>query len=88
MRFTTLSNYYLIDWWCDVDFRLLACWFGFRFWYNCLTSETGEHELASTIFLVLQANQLTKYASHPYSIHEGSKFKKQPFHVFSDLCEI
>ena len=26
MRFPTLSNYYLIDWWCDVDFRLFACW--------------------------------------------------------------
>ena len=43
MRFTTLSNYHLIDWW----------------W------ETGGFELASTITLVLQANRLTKCASHP-----------------------
>ena len=27
MRLTTLSNCYLIDWWCNVDFRLFACWF-------------------------------------------------------------
>ena len=24
MRFTALSNYYLIDWWCDVDFTHLS----------------------------------------------------------------
>ena len=33
MRFTTLSNYYLIDW-CNVDFCLFACWFDFRFCYS------------------------------------------------------
>ena len=38
IRFTTLSNYYLIDWWCDVDFRLIASLF--RFCYNYLTWET------------------------------------------------
>ena len=37
MRFTTLSNYYLIDWWCNVDFRLFTCWFDFRFSYSYLT---------------------------------------------------
>ena len=31
MRFTTLSNYYLIDWWCNVDFRLFTCWFDIWF---------------------------------------------------------
>ena len=32
MRFsTTLSNYYFIEWWCNLDFRLFACWFDFRF---------------------------------------------------------
>ena len=36
----------LFDWLCDVDFRLLACWFDFRFCYNYLTWETGGHELA------------------------------------------
>ena len=30
-----------------------------------MTSETGGLELASTIILVLQANRLTKCASHP-----------------------
>ena len=60
VRFTTLSNYYLIDWWCNVDFCLFACWFDFRFRYSYLTWETGGLELASTIILVLQANRLTK----------------------------
>ena len=30
MRFTTLSNYHLIDWWCDVDSCLFTCWFDSR----------------------------------------------------------
>ena len=51
MRFTTLSNYYLIDWWCNVDFRLFGCWFDFRFCYSYFTWETGGFELTSTISL-------------------------------------
>ena len=51
MRFTTLSNYYFIDWWCDVDFRLFACWFNFRFCYSFLTWEksvdSNSHRLSS-----------------------------------------
>ena len=35
------------------------------FCYSDLTLETGAFELASTITLVLQANRLTKRASHP-----------------------
>ena len=35
------------------------------FCYTDLTLETGGFELASTITLVLQANRLTKCASHP-----------------------
>ena len=35
------------------------------FCYNDLTLETGGFELASTITLVLQANRVTKCASHP-----------------------
>ena len=27
MRFTTLSNYHLTDWWCDVSFCLFTWWF-------------------------------------------------------------
>ena len=64
MRFTTLSNYYLIDWWCNFDFCLFACWIDFRFCYSYMTWETGGLELASTIILLLQANRLTKCASH------------------------
>ena len=63
MRFTTLSNYYLISWWCGVDFRLFVCWFGFRFCYSYLTWEINGLELASSIIFVLQANRLTKCAS-------------------------
>ena len=31
MRFTALSNYHLIDWWCDIDFCLFTRWFDSRF---------------------------------------------------------
>ena len=65
MRFTTLSSYFLIDWWCDIDFHLFACWFDSRFCCRYLTWETSGLELASTIVLVLQANRLSKCASHP-----------------------
>ena len=30
-RFTTLSNYYLIDWSCDVGFCLFTCWIASSF---------------------------------------------------------
>ena len=67
MRFTILSNYYLINWWCNNDFCLFACWIDFRFSYSYMTWETGGLELVSTIILVLPANRLTKCASHPKS---------------------
>ena len=55
-----------IDWWCNVclvDELILG------FCYSDLTLETGGFELASTITPVLQANRLTKCASHPKSIN-------------------
>ena len=59
IRFTTLSNYYLIDWWCDIDLSLLACWFDLMFCYSYLTCEKpvdlNSHR---------QTNRLTKCASH------------------------
>ena len=42
------------------------------FCYSGLTLEIGGFELASTITFVFQANQLTKYASHPKCLHETS----------------
>ena len=30
----------LVDWLIDIYFRLLACWFNFKFFYNYLTWET------------------------------------------------
>ena len=39
MRFTTVSNYYLID--VMLTFVLFACWFDFRFCYGDLTWETS-----------------------------------------------
>ena len=63
MRLSTLSNYYLIDWSCDVGFRLFACWLALMFCYSYMTWETGGLELASAIILVLQANRLTKCAT-------------------------
>ena len=71
MRFTTLSNYYLFDWWCNFDICLFACWIDFRFCYSYMTWETGGFELASTIILVLQANRLTKELSKKF-ILKGS----------------
>ena len=64
MRITTFLNYYWIDWWCNVDFRLIACWFEFRFHYSYFTWKTSGLELASTIILVLQASyvSLGKYS--------------------------
>ena len=50
----TLS-FCLFTWWFDSSF----------FCYSNLRRETGGFELASTITLVLQANRLTKCASHP-----------------------
>ena len=60
MRLTTLSNYHLIDWWCDVNFCLFTWWYSSRFCWSNLTRETVGLELASTITLALQANQLIK----------------------------
>ena len=39
MRSTTLSNYYLIDWWCEVSFCLITWWFDTSFFYSNL--DTG-----------------------------------------------
>ena len=51
----------LIDWWCNVC--LLTWWIDSRFLLAILTWETDGFELASSITLVLQANQLTKCAT-------------------------
>ena len=88
MRFTTLSNYYLIDWWCNFDFCLFACWIYFRFCYSYMTWETGGLELASTIILVLQANRLTKCASHPgVLVTKCASLRKilMPFGIFESF---
>ena len=62
MRLTTLSNYYLINWGCNM--LVFVCWFDLRFWYSYFSWETGGLGLAPTIIFVLQANRLTKCASH------------------------
>ena len=67
MRFTTLSNYHLADWWCDVNSFCLLDDLILSFCCSNLTKETGGLELALTITLELQANQLTKCASHPHN---------------------
>ena len=41
MRFTTLLNYHLFDWWGNVNFYFRQ-WFDSRFCYSNLTPETGE----------------------------------------------
>ena len=74
MRFTALPNYYLIDWWRNFDFCLFGCWIDFRFRYSYMAWETGGHELASAIILVLQANRLTKCASHPIKLCQKCQY--------------
>ena len=44
---------------CLIDDLILG------FCYSKLKQETGGLELASTVTLIVQANQLTKCASHP-----------------------
>ena len=61
-----LPPYWIIIW--VIDDEMLVCLLDeliIGFCYSDLTLETGGFELASTITLVLQANQLTKCASHP-----------------------
>ena len=64
MRFTTLSNYHLIDW------LMMQCLYVYLMnWFKVLvtailTWETSGFELASTITLALQVNRLTKCAIH------------------------
>ena len=68
MKFTTLSNYHLIDWWCDVDSCLFICWFDSR-----ILSTAIWHGKPT-----LQANRLSKCASHPnYFIWELKYFQKR-----------
>ena len=66
------ENYHLIaltfEW--LIDDAMFVCLLDeliLDFCYTDLTLETGGFELASTITLVLQANWLTKCASHPLS---------------------
>ena len=57
---------WVIDWWCNVC--LFTWWIDSRFLLQRFHMGNRWNELASTITLVLQANGLTKCASHP----EGS----------------
>ena len=64
VKFTTLLNYHLINWWCNVNFfKCLLHHLIIDFCYSNLTRETGRFELASTITLVLQTSLLLKCAS-------------------------
>ena len=55
---------WLIDW-CNAMFICVLDDLSLGFLYSGMTWETGGIELAWTITLVLQANRLTKHASHP-----------------------
>ena len=63
-----LPPYRITIWLIDdvtLSFCLFTWWFDSSFFcYSNLRRETGGFELASTITLVLQANRLTKCASH------------------------
>ena len=63
---------------CEVCFSLFAWWFDTRsLLQQSGYGKTGGLELASTITLVLQANRLTKCASHP------KFFKKDNIIIFA-----
>ena len=75
MRFATLFER-LID---DATFVCLLDELILGICYNDLTLETREFELASTITFVLQANRLTKCASHTNShITSNYNYQKSP----------
>ena len=65
MRFTNLSNYHLIDWWCDVSLCLFVfVMFDSSFFVTAIwDGKPVDSSSHSTITLVLQANRLTKCAS-------------------------
>ena len=50
MIFTALSNYHLIDWWCDVNFCLFNWWFNSRFLFLSIwhgkTVDSSSHPLS------------------------------------------
>ena len=66
IRFTTLLNYHLIDWWCNVIvFVCLLDDLILGFCYSNLTRETCGFQPASTTILVLEVNIMIKCASYP-----------------------
>ena len=55
MRFTTLSNYHLINWWCEVSFCLCTWWFDTRFllqqsWYG-KPMDLNSHQLSPLYYM-------------------------------------
>ena len=64
---------------CVLDEMILA------FCYCDFTLETGGFELASTINLLLQANGLTKCASHPNFIVNSTLTKKNKKNAYLEL---
>ena len=73
-----LPPYRITIWLTDdvtLSFCLLTWWFDSSFFsYSNLRWETGGFEDASTITLVLQANRVTKCASHPIIFTAGKKY--------------
>ena len=91
MRFTTLMNYHVVDWWCDVNFCFFTWWLDSRFYYSNLTRDTGGRKLSLTITLVLWANWLTKYSSHSIFTlpHKSEKcFKLKSFWAFQQTTNV
>ena len=81
--------YGITIWLIDVtlSFCLSTWWFDSSFiCYSNLRRETGEFELASTITLVLQANRLTKCATHPTLLQVCNFITKEPLAQVL-LCE-
>ena len=54
MRYTTLSNYYLIDWWCELDLCLFTCWFDSRILSQLFDTENRWTQTRIGYYLCIQ----------------------------------
>ena len=76
MRFTTLSNYHLIDWWCDAEFLFVYVWFGSSFFFFCysnLRRETGGFDFLTFFSIITPISGITDH----YCIVENLKKWKE-----------
>ena len=81
MRFITLLNYPLIDWWCNVIFCLFPWWFDSRVLLQQFDTWNQWTRTRIDYCPCITRNQLTKCASHPShtcrGVHPDTFIKKR-----------